>query len=187
MPLVVTHVINYDIPNDIDNYVHRIGRTGRAGNKGLATGFFNDNNRNVAHLLADLLTEASQECPSWLANMRGSRSGGGRRGGRGGSRFGGRDARYSRDRDGGGRSGGGGGGGSGGGGGGRSYGGRSGGYGVLAAIFIFAVCVDAAVAGTGGGGGGYGGGGYGGGGGGGYGGYGGGYGGGGGGSAAWGD
>jgi ATP-dependent RNA helicase RhlE len=30
----VTHVINYDIPNDYDTYVHRIGRTGRAGNKG---------------------------------------------------------------------------------------------------------------------------------------------------------
>ena len=33
----VVHVINYDMPTDIDNYVHRIGRTGRAGNKGLAT------------------------------------------------------------------------------------------------------------------------------------------------------
>ena len=30
----VTHVINFDIPNDYDTYVHRIGRTGRAGNKG---------------------------------------------------------------------------------------------------------------------------------------------------------
>jgi ATP-dependent RNA helicase DDX3X len=27
----VTHVINYDLPTDIDDYVHRIGRTGRAG------------------------------------------------------------------------------------------------------------------------------------------------------------
>ena len=30
----VTHVVNYDLPKDIDDYVHRIGRTGRAGNKG---------------------------------------------------------------------------------------------------------------------------------------------------------
>ena len=29
----VTHVINYDLPKDIDDYVHRIGRTGRAGKK----------------------------------------------------------------------------------------------------------------------------------------------------------
>lgn len=32
----VTHVINYDIPHDVDWYVHRIGRTGRAGNDGMA-------------------------------------------------------------------------------------------------------------------------------------------------------
>lgn len=38
----VTHVINYDLPKDIDDYVHRIGRTGRAGKKGLATAFFTD-------------------------------------------------------------------------------------------------------------------------------------------------
>jgi superfamily II DNA/RNA helicase len=31
--LQVTHVINYDLPKDIDDYVHRIGRTGRAGKK----------------------------------------------------------------------------------------------------------------------------------------------------------
>ena len=30
----VTHVVNYDIPHDVDWYVHRIGRTGRAGNEG---------------------------------------------------------------------------------------------------------------------------------------------------------
>ena len=32
----VTHVVNYDIPHDVDWYVHRIGRTGRAGNEGEA-------------------------------------------------------------------------------------------------------------------------------------------------------
>ncbi|WP_019119193.1 DEAD/DEAH box helicase [Brevibacillus massiliensis] len=32
----VTHVINYDIPQDPESYVHRIGRTGRAGRKGIA-------------------------------------------------------------------------------------------------------------------------------------------------------
>ncbi|TLS35380.1 DEAD/DEAH box helicase [Pseudalkalibacillus caeni] len=35
----VTHVFNYDIPQDTESYVHRIGRTGRAGGKGLAVTF----------------------------------------------------------------------------------------------------------------------------------------------------
>lgn len=36
----VRHVINFDIPKGIDDYVHRIGRTGRVGNVGKATSFF---------------------------------------------------------------------------------------------------------------------------------------------------
>ena len=44
----VTHVINYDLPKDIDDYVHRIGRTGRAGKKGLATAFFTDDDYGLA-------------------------------------------------------------------------------------------------------------------------------------------
>lgn len=36
----VEHVINYDLPESIDEYVHRIGRTGRVGNVGKSTSFF---------------------------------------------------------------------------------------------------------------------------------------------------
>ena len=35
----ITHVFNYDVPRDVDYYVHRIGRTGRAGNTGLSVMF----------------------------------------------------------------------------------------------------------------------------------------------------
>lgn len=138
----VTHVINYDLPSDIDDYVHRIGRTGRAGNTGAATAFFNRGNRNIVRDLVELLREANQEIPNWLdsfereasfgsGGFRGGRGGGGRGRGRGGG---------NRDY----RSGGGGGGGFGGGprmgsapggggwggGGGPSYGGgMGGGYG----------------------------------------------------------
>lgn len=65
----VTHVINYDLPTDIDDYVHRIGRTGRAGNTGIATSFFNENNRNLAGGLIELLKEAKQSIPDWLAHL----------------------------------------------------------------------------------------------------------------------
>jgi len=65
----VRHVINFDLPSDIDEYVHRIGRTGRVGNIGLATSFFNDNNRNIVKDLVDLLTEARQEVPQWLETL----------------------------------------------------------------------------------------------------------------------
>ena len=86
----VAHVINYDLPSDIDDYVHRIGRTGRAGNVGIATAFFNRNNKNVVKGLIDLLSEANQEVPDFLAKIgRESAFGGktgGMRGGRGGSR-----------------------------------------------------------------------------------------------------
>lgn len=35
----VSHVVNYDLPTDVENYVHRIGRTGRAGATGMAVSF----------------------------------------------------------------------------------------------------------------------------------------------------
>lgn len=67
----VRHVINYDLPNDIEEYVHRIGRTGRVGNLGRATSFFTEKNRNIARSLADLLLEAKQEVPQFLSSDRG--------------------------------------------------------------------------------------------------------------------
>lgn len=63
------HVVNFDLPSDIEEYVHRIGRTGRVGNLGLATSFFNDRNRNICGDLLSLLVEAKQEVPSWLEKL----------------------------------------------------------------------------------------------------------------------
>ncbi|CAN6454231.1 unnamed protein product [Victoria cruziana] len=91
----VAHVVNFDLPNDIDDYVHRIGRTGRAGKTGLATAFFNENNSSLARSLAELMQEANQEVPAWLSRYaaRSSYGGGGRNRRSGGGRFGGRDFR----------------------------------------------------------------------------------------------
>uniref|UniRef100_A0A672P7C5 RNA helicase n=1 Tax=Sinocyclocheilus grahami TaxID=75366 RepID=A0A672P7C5_SINGR len=65
----VKHVINFDLPSDIEEYVHRIGRTGRVGNLGLATSFFNDKNSNITKDLLDIVVEAKQEVPSWLESL----------------------------------------------------------------------------------------------------------------------
>lgn len=90
----VAHVVNFDLPNDIDDYVHRIGRTGRAGKTGLATAFFNENNSSLARALGDLMQEANQEVPAWLTRYAARSSyGGGRNRRSGGGRFGGRDFR----------------------------------------------------------------------------------------------
>ena len=91
----VAHVVNFDLPNDIDDYVHRIGRTGRAGKTGLATAFFNENNSSLARGLAELMQESNQEVPAWLSRYaaRSSYGGGGRNRRSGGGRFGGRDFR----------------------------------------------------------------------------------------------
>ena len=119
----VMHVINYDLPTDIDDYVHRIGRTGRAGNTGIATAFFNRGNRGIVRELIELLKEAHQDVPSFLENIAREASGFGGGRGRGGRGGGGRSSAATRDV----RRGGGGGGGGMGGGGGSSYGGGYGG------------------------------------------------------------
>ena len=59
---MIQHVINYDMPDDIENYVHRIGRTGRGNAKGWATTFINKNVEEAVLLdLKHLLIEAKQK------------------------------------------------------------------------------------------------------------------------------
>ena len=50
----VTHVYNYDIPQDPDSYVHRIGRTGRAGKKGVSVTFVSPNEIEYLHTIEEL-------------------------------------------------------------------------------------------------------------------------------------
>jgi len=95
----VKHVINYDLPTGIDDYVHRIGRTGRCGAEGLATGFYNEKNRNILRELVLLLEESHQEVEPWMYETLNSDRYGGKshRGGRrgGGFRSGGNRGGYS--------------------------------------------------------------------------------------------
>lgn len=63
----VMYVINYDLPANIEDYIHRIGRSARLGNQGLAISFYNDRNSDLAPALTELLQRTEQEVPEFLA------------------------------------------------------------------------------------------------------------------------
>lgn len=96
----ITHVINYDYPNNSEDYVHRIGRTGRAGAKGTAITLFTTESKpcplswyltcnqltrvidaKQSRDLVQILTESKQQIDPRLHEM--ARYGGGGGGGRG--------------------------------------------------------------------------------------------------------
>nr|CCA20213.1 DEAD/DEAH box RNA helicase putative [Albugo laibachii Nc14] len=62
----VEYVINYAFPLTIEDYVHRIGRTGRGGKKGIAHTFFTTNDKARAGELVNLLRDSSQDVPEAL-------------------------------------------------------------------------------------------------------------------------
>ena len=64
----IQHVVNFDMPEEIENYVHRIGRTGRCGKTGIATTFINKDQSETTLLdLKHLLREAKQRVPPVLS------------------------------------------------------------------------------------------------------------------------
>lgn len=63
----VTHVVNYDMPQKIDSYCHRIGRTGRAGKEGIATTLLTDNDAEVMYDLKAYLESTDMAVPTQLA------------------------------------------------------------------------------------------------------------------------
>ncbi|KAL8545802.1 hypothetical protein ACS0TY_005792 [Phlomoides rotata] len=73
-------VINYDFPTGIEDYVHRIGRTGRAGATGVAYSFLSDKDSRHASELVKILEGANQNVPSEVRDM--ASNGGGMGGGR---------------------------------------------------------------------------------------------------------
>lgn len=56
-------VINYDMPNCIEDYVHRIGRTGRAGEKGIAYSFFTNKDLSIAPDIVKILENSEEKIP----------------------------------------------------------------------------------------------------------------------------
>ncbi|KAL7446346.1 hypothetical protein ACHAXH_008698 [Discostella pseudostelligera] len=79
-------VVNFDFPNDTETYIHRIGRTGRAGKKGVAVSFFvAEKNGRMAKDIIGILNRTGQIVPNELhsAAMMSDGMGGSRGGGRG--------------------------------------------------------------------------------------------------------
>jgi len=62
-------VINFDMPHELETYVHRIGRTARAGKTGVSISFFAPGDIGLAVQLKTLLLEANQEIPKQLDKL----------------------------------------------------------------------------------------------------------------------
>lgn len=60
----ITHVINFDIPHDSESYIHRIGRTGRAGRKGEAILFVAPRERNMLKIIERATRQPIEPMPT---------------------------------------------------------------------------------------------------------------------------
>jgi ATP-dependent RNA helicase DDX3X len=65
----VAHVINVDLPGDVDTYIHRIGRTGRAGRHGVATSLWNEHNIEFLLQLCANFRRNRQTIPQELGEL----------------------------------------------------------------------------------------------------------------------
>ena len=110
----VTHVINYDLPEDQDTFVHRVGRTGRAGASGIGISFvLAEQTRDMGKIAQSLglsheyeqsggpvSIHAETHAPKRSGNGRGGKGYGGSRGGQGGNRGGQSGSRNGQGRSG---------------------------------------------------------------------------------------
>lgn len=62
-------VINYDLPKNIEDYIHRIGRTARHDKEGTAISLFTEDNTNIARKLIQVLKETNQTIPPSLKDF----------------------------------------------------------------------------------------------------------------------
>jgi len=62
----IRFVINYDFPTNIEDYIHRVGRTGRAGRDGISYTFFSRDDYRHSYKFIDILEETNQYVPDDL-------------------------------------------------------------------------------------------------------------------------
>merc|ERR1712187_984511 len=65
----VSLVINYDLPHNMENYLHRIGRSGRFGRKGVAINFVTDNDVRAMKDIERYYHTQIEEMPMDIADM----------------------------------------------------------------------------------------------------------------------
>lgn len=66
----VSLVINYDFPQSIQSYIHRIGRTGRAGNYGKAVTFFSKDDSKYLKSVASVIRSSGGQVPEWMLDLK---------------------------------------------------------------------------------------------------------------------
>ncbi|NXW57199.1 DDX52 helicase, partial [Eurystomus gularis] len=65
----VNMVINYDLPTSAVEYIHRIGRTGRAGHTGKAVTFFTEDDKPLLRSIASVIQRAGCPVPDYIKHL----------------------------------------------------------------------------------------------------------------------
>lgn len=66
----VSCVVNYDFPQSVTSYIHRIGRTGRAGAEGTAITFFTEKDSGMLRSIANSIKAAGCDVPDWMLQLK---------------------------------------------------------------------------------------------------------------------
>lgn len=62
-------VVNYDFPTSLNAYIHRIGRTGRAGRTGVAISFFGEEDKAMVRPIANFIAACGTQLPDWIFSL----------------------------------------------------------------------------------------------------------------------
>lgn len=66
----VNQVVNFDFPQSLVSYIHRIGRTGRGGKEGCALTFFTDEDKPYVRTIANLIKKSGDKVEDWMLNLK---------------------------------------------------------------------------------------------------------------------
>ena len=69
----VTSVVNFDFPASTTSYIHRIGRTGRAGQRGEAVTLFSLDDKPRLPIVVNVMRESGCEVPDWMTQLKRSK------------------------------------------------------------------------------------------------------------------